>query len=119
VDVFSPCALGGTINERTIEELKCKIIAGSANNQLEKDSLGTSLFEKNILYAPDYISNSGGMIGVFDEYVNKTYNKDVVVDKILEVKDILNKIFLESEKEKKAINLVANKYAEDIFNNLQ
>ena len=114
--MFSPCALGRTINEKTIEELRCRIIAGGANNQLEKESLGGILFQKNILYAPDYIENSGGLISVFDEYVNKIYNKDTVTNKVFEIKDILNKIFLESDEEKRAVNLVANEDAEKIFN---
>ena len=116
VDVFSPCALGRTINDKTIEELKCKIIAGGANNQLEKESLGAVLLKKNILYAPDYIENSGGLISVFDEYVNKKYNKETVTAKVFKIKDILKKIFLESDEEKKAVNLVANEDAEKIFN---
>ncbi len=115
VDVFCPCALGGIINEKTIEELRCKIVAGGANNQLEKESMGTKLFEKNISYAPDYIANAGGLISVFDEYSNKIYNKEVVTEKVLKIKDILNEIFTVSDKSKKATNLVANELAEKKF----
>lgn len=117
VDVFSPCALSGIINEKTINEFNCKIIAGGANNQITKESLGVNLFEKNILYAPDYITNAGGLIGVFDEYSNKTYNKEIVTAKVFEIKDVLNKVFIISEQDGKATNLVANEFAEKIFNN--
>ncbi|MBI3888376.1 Glu/Leu/Phe/Val dehydrogenase [Candidatus Nomurabacteria bacterium] len=117
VDVFCPCALGGVINEKTIQDLRCKIVAGGANNQLEKESLGTVLFEKHILYAPDYIANAGGLISVFDEYSNKIYNKDTVSAKVMKIKDILNEIFIGSDQNKKATNIIANEIAEKKFNN--
>lgn len=117
VDVFSPCALGGVINKMTVDELKCKIIVGGANNQLKDEDLGTVLFKRNILYAPDYIVNSGGLIGVFDEYSNKIYNKQKIINKIFKIKNILNKVFFISDKDQKATNFVANKIAEDLFNN--
>ena len=62
VDVFAPCALGGVINDITIPQLKVEIIVGSANNQLLEDSHGAALAELNILYAPDCVANSGGVI---------------------------------------------------------
>ena len=63
-DIFSPCALGGVLNSRTIPRLKCSIVAGGANNQLERDEDGTALQRRGILYAPDYIINAGGVINV-------------------------------------------------------
>ncbi|SDH74049.1 phenylalanine dehydrogenase [Alteribacillus persepolensis] len=66
-DVFVPCAVGGTVNPKTIEQLKVKAIAGAANNQLSDDSCAALLKEKGILYAPDYMVNSGGVIQVSDE----------------------------------------------------
>jgi leucine dehydrogenase len=62
VDIFSPCALGAVINDRTIPELRCKIVAGCANNQLATLEDGDALQERGILYAPDYIINAGGTI---------------------------------------------------------
>ena len=62
VDIFSPCALGGVINDATIPELRCKVIAGCANNQLGRIEHGDRLQERGILYAPDYIINAGGTI---------------------------------------------------------
>ncbi len=61
-DIFAPCALGGIINDETIPRLKCKIVCGSANNQLREDEHGDFLAERGILYGPDYIVNAGGTI---------------------------------------------------------
>lgn len=61
-DVFSPCALGGILNDSTIERLNCRIIAGAANNQLAESRHGDMLHELGILYAPDYVINAGGII---------------------------------------------------------
>lgn len=63
-DIFSPCALGGILNSKTIPKLKCAIVAGAANNQLQRDSDGVLLYKRGILYAPDYVINAGGLINV-------------------------------------------------------
>ncbi|MBI4040561.1 MAG: Glu/Leu/Phe/Val dehydrogenase [Deltaproteobacteria bacterium] len=63
-DVFAPCAMGGSIHLKSLSTLECKIIAGSANNQLENETVHQLLKEKNILYAPDYVINAGGLINV-------------------------------------------------------
>jgi glutamate dehydrogenase/leucine dehydrogenase len=66
-DIFSPCALGAVVNDTTFGELKCRAIAGAANNQLERPEHGEMLAEAGILYAPDYVINAGGLINVEDE----------------------------------------------------
>jgi leucine dehydrogenase len=66
-DVFAPCALGGIINDETIPKLRCSVVAGSANNQLERPDHGKALAELGILYAPDFVVNAGGLINVADE----------------------------------------------------
>ncbi len=71
VDIFSPCALGSTLNEKTIKRIKAKLIAGSANNQLSHPGISELLSAKNVLYAPDYIINAGGVIAVAAEIENK------------------------------------------------
>ena len=63
-DVYSPCALGGTVNEKTLPQLKAKIICGAANNQLANDAIGDELEKRGILYAPDYAVNAGGVMNV-------------------------------------------------------
>ena len=66
-DIFSPCALGASINEQTIPILNCRAIVGSANNQLANDTDADRLQEREILYAPDFVVNAGGLINVYDE----------------------------------------------------
>lgn len=63
-DVYSPCALGGTVNEKTLPRLKMKIICGAANNQLANDAIGDEVEKRGILYAPDYAVNAGGVMNV-------------------------------------------------------
>ncbi|MGD9591484.1 MAG: Leu/Phe/Val dehydrogenase [Candidatus Berkiella sp.] len=72
VDVYSPCALSNAVSFANIEEINAKIIAGSANNQLESPELAKRLKEKGILYAPDYVINAGGLIHVSAQYNNQT-----------------------------------------------
>ncbi len=66
-DILSPCAMGGILNEKTIPHLRCKAIAGAANNQLLRDTDANSLSEKGILYAPDFVINAGGLLNVAAE----------------------------------------------------
>lgn len=61
-DVFSPCAIGGILNERSIGRLRCRVVAGSANNQLRQDEDAERLLERGIIYAPDFVINAGGAI---------------------------------------------------------
>ena len=63
-DIFSPCALGGSLNADTVPRLKCSIVAGAANNQLQEESDGEELRRRGILYAPDFVVNAGGIINV-------------------------------------------------------
>ncbi len=66
-DIFSPCALGGIINDDTIPKLQVEIVAGAANNQLLEERHGDVLQERGILYTPDYVANAGGVINVYGE----------------------------------------------------
>jgi len=87
VDVYSPCALGATVNDRTLPELRCKVIAGCANNQLATIEHGDLLHEKGILYAPDYIINAGGTIFDTDRLQPGGFNEERAwgrVDRIFE-----------------------------------
>jgi leucine dehydrogenase len=70
VDIYSPCALGATINDETIHKIKAKVIAGAANNQLANEQIhGQILKERGIAYAPDFLINAGGIINVYGEIV--------------------------------------------------
>jgi leucine dehydrogenase len=66
-DFYSPCALGAGLNEKTIPELNCQAIVGSANNQLATDEDAERIAERGIVYAPDFVVNAGGLINVYDE----------------------------------------------------
>lgn len=68
MDIYAPCALGATINDKTIDRLKCSVVAGAANNQLDNEELhGQMLREKGVVYAPDFLINAGGLINVYRE----------------------------------------------------
>ena len=66
-DIFAPCALGAIINDTTVPQLRVEIVAGAANNQLDQERHGDMLEERDILYAPDYVANAGGVINVYSE----------------------------------------------------
>lgn len=92
-DVFSPCARGAIINDKTIEQFKCKIIAGAANNQLAESIHGDMLHEKGILYVPDYIINSGGVINIIDDISGREYNRENAMKNTARIYDSCKKVF--------------------------
>ncbi|HQC70746.1 MAG TPA: Glu/Leu/Phe/Val dehydrogenase [Sedimentibacter sp.] len=92
-DVFSPCARGAIINDKTIEQFKCKIIAGAANNQLAESRHGDMLHEKGILYVPDYIINSGGVINIIDDISGREYNRENAMKNTARIYDACKKVF--------------------------
>ncbi|MFC6040089.1 Leu/Phe/Val dehydrogenase [Paenisporosarcina macmurdoensis] len=94
-DIFVPCALGGIINDFTIDQFKVKAIAGSANNQLLDESHGRKLQQRGILYAPDYIINSGGLIQVADELYG--INQERVLAKTKHIYDAILEVYKMSE----------------------
>ncbi|QBP41108.1 Leu/Phe/Val dehydrogenase [Paenisporosarcina antarctica] len=94
-DMFVPCAFGGIINDNTIAQFQVKAIAGSANNQLLHESHGKMLQEKGILYAPDYIVNSGGLIQVADELYGTNHER--VLAKTKHIYDAILEVFKQAE----------------------
>ena len=109
-DVYAPCALGASINDETIPQLKAKIVCGAANNQLKEDRHGLILKEKNILYAPDYLVNAGGVMNVSIEFEGWADSKsrrmiDTIYDKTLDV-------FAISEEQNIPVNKAADVMAE-------
>ncbi len=109
-DIFAPCAMGAIINHQTITQLKCKIIAGSANNQLDADSLGDQLMEKGILYIPDYVINSGGVINVYEEI--QGYNQANAMEKATAIYSSVNEIIAISKRNKISTSKAADQMAE-------
>ena len=89
-DIFSPCALGATLNRQTIPRLHCKIVAGSANNQLEEDEDGDLLQQNRILYAPDYVINGGGIINLSLELTG--YNAEAAMAQVAEIHNTIEKV---------------------------
>lgn len=117
VDIFSPCALSHSLTAEVVAELKCRIIAGGANSQLENESVGDKLFQLGILYAPDYVVNAGGLISVYDEYEHPdVYGQAWVHKKVLAIKNTLRRIIYEGKERGIPTNRIANETAEKIFN---
>ncbi|MBY6185611.1 amino acid dehydrogenase [Marinobacter hydrocarbonoclasticus] len=112
VDVYAPCALGATINDNTIPQLKATIVAGCANNQLAEPRHGEILKEKGILYAPDYVINAGGIINVSFE---RDYNPDKAEAKVRKIYDTLLDIFVEADNSGKTTAVVADEMARAII----
>ena len=96
-DVLAPCALGAVIRDDTIPELKCKIVAGAANNQLERPEHGDALDELGILYAPDFVINAGGLINVADELMG--YDRQRAKKKVEAIYRTLREVFSRSRTE--------------------
>ncbi|MEG3091959.1 Glu/Leu/Phe/Val family dehydrogenase [Sphingomonas sp. PB1R3] len=69
VDVLAPCALGGVLEAETVEQLRAKVVCGAANNQLASEDVAARLAERDVLYAPDFLANAGGIINVAGEYL--------------------------------------------------
>lgn len=109
-DVFAPCAMGAVINDQTISKLKCKIIAGGANNQLAEHRHGDALMELGVLYAPDYVINAGGLMNVFVEL--EGYSRERAFEKTTQVYDNLMQVFKISRTEGIATHRAADRLSE-------
>ena len=110
VDIYSPCALGATINDTTIEQFKCEIVAGAANNQLlDEDKHAKMLQENGILYAPDFLINAGGLINVYSEI--NGYDREKAIAQTRKIYDTTLEIFSKSEEENITTHQAALKLA--------
>ena len=92
-DVLSPCALGASLNERTIPELKCAAVCGCANNQLATDEDGDRLADAGVLYAPDYVANAGGVINIADELRPSGYDRERAYASVATIHDTVRRVF--------------------------
>ena len=110
-EIFAPCALGGGINDDTISELRCKIIAGAANNQLATEAHGDKLRDMGILYAPDFVINAGGLINVEDEL--RGYDRERAMKKVEGIYKAMQLIFALSHERNISTAQAAREYAED------
>jgi leucine dehydrogenase len=114
-DVFAPCALGGAISAATLPRLKVKVIAGGANNQLADAMIGQTVFDRGILYAPDYVINGGGIINVAAEIraleAGGAFDGAWVAGKLDRLAQTLGEVIDQSTREKRPANLVADEIA--------
>lgn len=112
VDIYAPCALGATINDSTILQLKASIVAGCANNQLAETKHGQQLKDLGILYAPDYVINAGGIINIsFDN----NYDEQKSTAKVEQIYNTLMSIFTESAKRNSTTTEVADEMAKKLI----
>ena len=117
MDIYAPCALGSTINDNTIPKLKCGIIAGAANNQLDDERIhGDIIKDKGIIYAPDFLINAGGVINCYIETVG--YNRDRAMAATEKIYDqtltVLNQAQAQNKNSQEVAIEIAIKRIEDI-----
>lgn len=110
-DVLSPCALGAVINDASIQRIKAKVVCGGANNQLAEPRHGDMLREIGILYAPDYVTNAGGLMNVFVEL--EGYSPDRALDKTIQVYDNLMQVFAIAKRDGIGTHKAADRLAEE------
>jgi leucine dehydrogenase len=115
IDIYAPCALGSTVNDETLKRLKCSIIAGAANNQLQNESIhGREVMKKGIVYAPDFALNAGGVINCYSEV--KSLSAQWAMDKADEIYTTIQNIVKRSSSENIPTYEIANKMAEERIN---
>lgn len=112
MDIYAPCALGATINDETIDRLKCSVIAGAANNQLETESKhGQILLDKGIVWAPDFLVNAGGIINCYAEVAG--FEQGWAMHEVERIYQTTQDILVKSRNEGIPSYLAANRMAED------
>jgi leucine dehydrogenase len=111
-DIFSPCALGGTLNESTIAQLNCRGVVGSANNQLATPEDGPRLASQGIVYAPDFVVNSGGVINIAEELAGRDegYDRERAYARVREIFDTTRRVIDASRQR----GVTTNEVAEDL-----
>lgn len=111
-DVYSPCALGGTLNDSTISRLRCKVIAGSANNQLaDEEKHSQMLKDRGILYAPDYVINAGGLISCYSELAGYSVSRTLQLAE--NIYEVTRSVFQKSKQDDISSWQAANQLAEE------
>jgi leucine dehydrogenase len=112
-DVFAPCALGGAISDATVGRLRCRVVAGAANNQLASREVGRTLHARGIFYAPDYAINAGGLINVAQEW--KGHDAGAARQKTLAIHETILEIARRSQKSGTPPGEIADKMVEEIL----
>ena len=113
-DILAPCALGAILNPTTIPNLRCKAVAGAANNQILDDASGLALKARGIFYAPDFVINGGGVINAAAE-VDGPYNEQAVLAKVDNIYNSIEHILSESKKTGEPEGVIATRFAESLI----
>jgi leucine dehydrogenase len=92
VDVLAPCALGGVLNEATVPQLRCRVIAGAANNQLASEADGERLAERGILWVPDFVANAGGVVNIAVELEPAGYDTERAEGRVRAIGDTVRAV---------------------------
>jgi leucine dehydrogenase len=109
-DVYAPCAVGGTLNAETIPRLRCRVVAGSANNQLLEPADAERLQQAGILYAPDYVINAGGVIYAWGTE-SLGWDADTVEARLAGIGDALTEIYARADAEGTTTDAAAERLA--------
>ncbi|MGD8290173.1 MAG: Glu/Leu/Phe/Val dehydrogenase dimerization domain-containing protein [Desulfobacterales bacterium] len=112
-DIFCPCALGKVINDQTLDRLKCKIICGSANNQLAEERHGEILEKNEMVYAPDYIANAGGTIYDTDRLGVGGVSHERGQAKVRRIYENMEQVFEIADRDRIPTYLAADRMAEE------
>ena len=112
-DVYSPCALGAVIRPETIGRLRCRVVAGAANNQLADPSMGDELKRRGIVYAPDFAINAGGVINIGDELIGDGYDPARAQASVERIADTLRLVFDRARHDGVAPNRAAEQMARE------
>lgn len=118
MDIYAPCALGATLNDDSLSRLKCGVIAGAANNQLEDENRHAAMImDKGIVHAPDFLINAGGIINCYSEVLG--YNREDAYRKTQLIYEVTRAVLEESRNNNQSTNAVAVKMAQDRINAMQ
>lgn len=113
-DIFAPSALGASVNAETLPRIKAKVIAGAANNQLATPELGVEVMRREMVYAPDYAINAGGLINIYHEsMVQGGYSRTRAFEHVAQIGRTITDILTRASAEKLPAHIVADRMAEE------
>jgi leucine dehydrogenase len=110
-DVLAPCALGAVLSHDSVPRLRCRIVCGAANNQLEDEAAGDALRERGILYAPDYVVNAGGIINIAEEFIG--YDRERAERRVRRIFDTTREVLARADADGISPSRAADRLAED------
>jgi leucine dehydrogenase len=98
VDVVAPCALGAVLDEESVPRLRCKVIAGAANNQLASDEIAPLLAERGVLWAPDFVANAGGIVNIAVELEPEGYDEQRAAERLRSIREAMGEVLEHAER---------------------